>query len=106
MKGGMYLQHQIAQQVPEALENWQLKDEYHFCGFARYSDTLLDFMNDFYQQHNIRLDFVYTAKMIYAIFDMIRKGAIPANCHIIAVHTGGLQGLKGYPDLHNRLFTS
>ena len=92
MKGGMYLQQQIAQQVPKALDNWQLKDEYHFGGFARYSDTLLDFMNHFYQQHNIRLDFVYTAKMIYGIFDMIRKGAIPANSHIIAVHTGGLQG--------------
>lgn len=92
MKGGMYLQPQIVKHVPDAKSSWQLKDEYHFGGFARYTDSLLAFMNDFYQQHGIPLDFVYTGKMIYGIFDMIRKGLIPAGSHIIAIHTGGLQG--------------
>ncbi len=92
MKGGSYLQQEIEKHIPMCQDNWTLSDQYHFGGFARYTDALLAFMNAFYQEHHIPLDFVYTGKMIYGIWDKIRSKEIPAGSHIVAVHTGGLQG--------------
>ncbi|MBX3256221.1 MAG: pyridoxal-phosphate dependent enzyme [Chitinophagaceae bacterium] len=69
-----------------------LVNEYHFGGYARYTDTLIEWMNNFYREHRIPLDFVYTGKMMYGIFDMISKDLFPAGSGILAVHSGGLQG--------------
>ena len=33
--------------------------------------------------------------MMYGIFDLIDKGFFPKNSRILAVHTGGLQGIEG-----------
>ncbi len=72
-------------------------NEYHFGGYAKYNTELIDFMNDFYSKHHIPLDFVYTAKMMYAIIDKIEKGAFKHGSNIICLHTGGLQGNNSLP---------
>jgi len=77
-------------------ENWSLISEYHFGGYARYKDTLLDFMQDFYEKHKIPLDPIYTGKMMYGLFDMIKKDFFPKGTRIVAIHTGGLQGITGF----------
>ncbi|WP_118951414.1 1-aminocyclopropane-1-carboxylate deaminase/D-cysteine desulfhydrase [Taibaiella helva] len=92
MKGGAYLETPLGVLIPPAQNNWLLSNDYHFGGFGRHTDTLITFMNDFYEQHSIPLDFVYTGKMMYGIFDRIRTGQIPAGSRVICVHTGGLQG--------------
>lgn len=91
MKGGAYLLPQLEANILPGRENWQLEPAYHCGGFARYDQTLIDFMNLFFEEHNIPLDFVYTAKMMYGIFDRLGNGDLSGR-HIIAVHTGGLQG--------------
>lgn len=92
MKGGEYLQQEIAERLQTTGTNWALATGYHFGGFARYNDELLAFMNDFYKKHHVPLDFVYTGKMLYGILDMIRRKEISGKKHVIAIHTGGLQG--------------
>ena len=52
-------------------------------------------MNDFKRDYYMQLDPVYTAKMFYGIFDMIKLKQIAPNSTILAVHTGGLQGIEG-----------
>jgi 1-aminocyclopropane-1-carboxylate deaminase len=91
MKGGDYLRTDLAAHIPEH-NNWQLNSNYHWGGFARHKPELLSFMNDFYARYNIPLDFVYTAKMMQGILDMIEKNEVPEDSHIICIHTGGLQG--------------
>ena len=66
--------------------------EYHFGGYAKHTPQLLEFMNNFYTTHKIPLDFIYTSKMIYAIFDKIKVGYFSKGSKIICLHTGGLQG--------------
>ncbi len=66
--------------------------DYHFGGYAKYNDELLSFMNDFYAQYKIPTDFVYTAKMMYAIIQKIKEGYFEKNSNIMCLHTGGLQG--------------
>ena len=69
-------------------------NDYHFGGYAKRTSDLISFINDFYTQHAIPLDFVYTGKMMYGVFDLIKKNYFPSNSKILCIHTGGLQGNK------------
>jgi 1-aminocyclopropane-1-carboxylate deaminase len=73
-------------------KNHELWMDYHFGGYARKNQKLLDFLNECYNQYQIPLDFVYTGKMLFGIFDKIQSDYFPANSKILCVHTGGLQG--------------
>lgn len=75
--------------------NWQVIDDYHFGGYAKVSRALVEFINDFKQSTGIRLDPIYTGKMVFGILDRVRTGKITANSRILAIHTGGLQGIFG-----------
>jgi 1-aminocyclopropane-1-carboxylate deaminase len=77
-----------------------------FGGFAKVNPTLKDFIVDFQMNNNITLDPVYTGKMMFELYGLIEKRQIDEGSIVIALHTGGLQGIKGFPDLHRRLFTS
>lgn len=92
MKGGVYLKEEIEHKLDTNEGNWQLNADYHFGGFAKYNQELIDFMNDFYAKHHIPLDFVYTAKMMYGIFDLLQKDYFAEGSNICCIHTGGLQG--------------
>ncbi|MBX2924264.1 MAG: pyridoxal-phosphate dependent enzyme [Chitinophagaceae bacterium] len=76
---------------------FHLVNDYHFGGYAKYTDALIQWMNHFYKMHHIPLDFVYTGKMMYGIFDLAGKDFFPPGSHILAVHTGGLQGNHSLP---------
>lgn len=75
--------------------NWELWEDYHFGGYAKVDSKLINFMNDFKLRYNIPLDPVYTAKMMYGIFEGISSGKIPQTAKVLAIHTGGLQGIEG-----------
>ena len=70
---------------------------YHFGGYAKNNDELIRFMNQFYQNHSIATDFVYTAKMFFGIMDLIKKDHFKTGSKIIIVHSGGLQGNCSLP---------
>ena len=82
--------------VFEEKKQWSIQTDYHFGGYAKWTTPLIDFINDFKQQHGIALDPIYTGKMLYGVFDLIEKGFFPKNTTIVAVHTGGLQGIEGF----------
>lgn len=75
--------------------NWELQSDYHFGGYAKINQELICFINDFYGQTNIPLDPVYTGKMMFGIIDLIKKGYFQNSSKIVAIHTGGLQGIVG-----------
>ncbi len=76
--------------------SWELWSEYHFGGFGRFNQQLIDFMVSFSADTGIPLDPVYTGKMMYAIDDRWKSGYFKQTDSILAIHTGGLQGLEGY----------
>lgn len=88
-----YLKNEIAKLTSGS--NWQLILNYHFGGYAKVSAELIDFINNFYRMYAIRLDPVYTGKMLFGIFDLAENGYFPANSRILAIHTGGIQGIEG-----------
>ena len=75
--------------------NWKINSDYTFGGYAKINSSLISFMNTFYQQYKIPLDPVYTGKMLFAIFDLIKKNKWKFGKHILVIHTGGLQGVVG-----------
>ncbi|PKV52860.1 1-aminocyclopropane-1-carboxylate deaminase [Aquimarina sp. MAR_2010_214] len=75
--------------------NWKLINEYHFGGYGKINKEGVEFINMFRDQQHIALDPVYTVKMIFGIFDMAQKGVFKKNTRILAIHTGGLQGIAG-----------
>ncbi len=76
-------------------ENWELQTDYHFGGYAKVNKELINFINDFHQKTQIPLDPLYTGKLLYGILDMVGKGCFKRNSKLLAIHTGGLQGIAG-----------
>jgi len=77
-------------------KNWKLIDEYHFGGYAKYNSELISFINQFKKETDIQLDPIYTGKMLFGIVDLIKKNYFSENSNILAIHTGGIQGIEGF----------
>lgn len=99
MKNGRYLESEIAEHLrAEQNSNWQLFDRWHFGGFGKWNDDLLQFMNVFYDVTNIPLDIVYTSKMMYGLSDLLKENLFPADAKVLCIHSGGLQGNSSVAD--------
>ena len=93
LKGGDFLAADVNKYLNAKEDiSWQIISNYHFGGYAKSNDELLKFMNSFNKSHGITLDFIYTAKMMYGVYDLIRKEKFKSGSTILCVHTGGLQG--------------
>jgi 1-aminocyclopropane-1-carboxylate deaminase len=76
--------------------DWDIDTEHHYGGYARTSGTLLGFIEWFYQRHNIILEPVYSGKMMAALYHRLESGWFAPGEQVMAIHCGGLQGLRGY----------
>lgn len=95
LKGGAFLNNDIQNLLAGSSQPGRLTlfTEYHFGGYAKWNAVLLDFITSFKNEFGIQLEQVYTAKMFYGLFELIRNGYFDKGTVIVAVHTGGLQGL-------------
>jgi len=74
-----------------------VNDAFHCGGYACASPELMRFLTEFQARHGIPLEPVYSAKLLFGIFALAKKRDIfPQNSRILAIHGGGLQGLRGY----------
>lgn len=78
-------------------QNWNIRYDYHFGGYAKKTPSLLSFMNELFQEEKVPTDFVYTAKMFFAVDDLARRNYFPRGSKLLLVHTGGLQGNRSLP---------
>jgi 1-aminocyclopropane-1-carboxylate deaminase/D-cysteine desulfhydrase-like pyridoxal-dependent ACC family enzyme len=109
LKGGVFLKRAIALSVLEyegsfstaangkemINHNLAVDEIYHFGGYGKVKPELIDFMNGFYQHYKVALDPIYTGKMMYGIMAKIDNGEFEKGTRLLAIHTGGLQGIKG-----------
>ena len=94
---GDFLREDIRSFVSRA--NWELITAYHFGGYGKVTEELIQFINEFYQIYKIPLDPVYTGKMMFGVMDLIKKNHFPKNSKVLIIHTGGLQGISGMNNL-------
>lgn len=97
--------HQLTQEYcGKTFHNLQIIESYHFGGYARFKPGLIQFINHFAETHAIPLDPVYTGKMLFGIFDLASQGYFPKGSRILAIHSGGLQGIYGFRERYGEKF--
>lgn len=90
---GDFLYDEIQKMVSQ--KNWELITDYHFGGYAKVDEDLIQFINAFKKKTGTSLDPVYTGKLLYGVYELIKSNYFPENSRILAIHTGGLQGVAG-----------
>lgn len=88
---GSFLHEDISKFVNKS--NWTLIKGYDFGGYAKINAELIAFLNRFKKYNQTLLDPIYTGKMMFGILELIKKGFFPKGSRILAIHTGGLQGI-------------
>lgn len=99
LKNGEFLNQNVVELLSESGEsnnsNWKIFTSYHFGGYAKINYELIEFIKEFYKKFSVQLEPVYSGKMMFGIYDLIKKNYFPPGSKIIALHNGGLQGLEG-----------
>ncbi len=112
LKGGDFLRDHVRKllyrflwdegAVEEELRRLNIVSDFHFGGYGKVDDELVDFLNEFYRKTDIPLDPIYTGKMMYGLSRaaLVGKTSIetvhpPVRAKTLVVHTGGLQGIAG-----------
>lgn len=92
LKGGAFLEDEIVglqeQVYGRRAGAWRLECDYHFGGYAKRTPELGEFIDDFEVRHGLRLDWVYEAKMMHALFDQVACKAFPRGTTIVALISG------------------
>jgi 1-aminocyclopropane-1-carboxylate deaminase len=86
----------INDQKGHLIERSTIINDYHFGGYAKHNSTLLEFKKAFELQTRMPLDYVYTAKLFYGVFDLLKTKRLRTNSRRLIVHGGGLQGNEAY----------
>jgi 1-aminocyclopropane-1-carboxylate deaminase len=96
------LDHGVAAQVEAILQaggaterNFQLIEASR-GGFARVDDDLLGFIHDSEAASGLPLEPLYTAKALMALKQAVKEGGVARGMRLVFVHTGGLQGRRGF----------
>lgn len=102
LKGGHFLVNEVRHFLEQystshtKSTNWHIESRFHFGGYAKVNDELIQFIKKFQSEYKVQLDCVYTGKMFYGLFKLIESKALKRGTSIIAIHSGGLQGNKGF----------
>lgn len=75
---------------------WELNLDFHFGGYAKKNDQLIDFIQDFWKNHHLKLDPIYTGKAMCGLYEFIKNKNSKVKLKIAFIHTGGLQGVEGF----------
>jgi 1-aminocyclopropane-1-carboxylate deaminase len=76
--------------------SWRILDDFHCGGFARVNSALREFILAFEAVQGVELEPVYTAKMLFGIHQLLQRGEWASQERLLAIHTGGMQGRRGY----------
>ena len=94
LKGGEFIRDEILSYFDHS-PAFELHLDYHFGGYAKTKPELIQYIRSFISQTGIVIDPIYTAKLFYAIHDLIQQDYFKTSSNILAIHTGGLFGLLG-----------
>jgi 1-aminocyclopropane-1-carboxylate deaminase len=98
LKNNFSIEDEINHLLPGVKKNkFKINYDYHFGGYAKYNEALIVFMNEWFESTGIPTDFVYTAKLFFAVHEMILSDTIKRGSRILVIHTGGLQGNRSLP---------
>jgi 1-aminocyclopropane-1-carboxylate deaminase len=110
LKGAQFLyndiEHFVYSFAKKKFNNWKLNLDFHFGGYAKITKELVSFIDRFEFLNKIKLDPIYTGKLLYSINELSKTGYFNSGSTIIAVHTGGLQGIRGMESKISKLLSA
>lgn len=96
LKGAEEIKQDIVALLNEP-NKFKLFHQFHEGGYAKTTNALWQFIDDFAAHTGILLDQVYTGKMMKAVFSLIESGYFKQGSSILTIHTGGLLGTLTRP---------
>lgn len=99
LNGRIHISRLFGQQSFSEQDFWS---SYHFGGYARYNDSLIHFIKQWFRDHHIVLDPVYNGKALYGLIEKIGQYYFPEGSKIVYLHTGGSQGILGFNQRHKQ----
>lgn len=96
LKGALDIESKVTAFTSAACANWKILHDHHCGGYARVSPDLRAFILAFEEAHQIPLDPVYTGKALYAVHHKLVSGEWSGDHPVLFIHTGGLQGRRGF----------
>jgi 1-aminocyclopropane-1-carboxylate deaminase/D-cysteine desulfhydrase-like pyridoxal-dependent ACC family enzyme len=95
LKSGQFLNREIEMLLSPFNKGNQNNSEmffdYHFGGYAKTNNELNIFIDDFERKNNFRPDRIYLAKMLYGIYDLIKKDYFDRNQTIVVLNSSLIQ---------------
>lgn len=96
-KNGSFMKNEI-DHLLTAPAQYNLHTDYHFGGYGKTNNELINFIKQFVAANGIVIEPVYTGKMMYALYDLIEKNHFKPSSKILTIHSGGIWGLLGMKD--------
>ena len=81
---------------------WQLDNSALIGAYGKTSDEIVHFINNFYKNHQILLDPLYTGKLLFGIFALVKSSKWNFGKKVLIIHTGGLQSIEGFNQIQKR----
>lgn len=110
LRGAAFLLKNAEQNVLEftgkRFDNWSINLDYHFGGYAKIDRELILFIRQIEEINGIVLDPVYTGKMLFGVYDLARRGYFGEDKTVVALHTGGQQGIAGMQSRMNEVLST
>jgi 1-aminocyclopropane-1-carboxylate deaminase len=97
LKGAFSLEKEIRNLLTRNQKRYEVLHDYHFGGFGKHPEELLQFMKEVWENNHLPTDIVYTSKTLYGILDLAGKQFFKPTGKILMIHTGGLQGNRSLP---------
>ncbi|MFB7413199.1 1-aminocyclopropane-1-carboxylate deaminase/D-cysteine desulfhydrase [Streptomyces sp. NPDC056121] len=68
--------------------DWSLDERFHCGGYGRTTPALIAFAEDFEQRHDLPVERLYVAKLLYGLLTLTEEGAFAPGTRLMAVVTG------------------
>lgn len=98
LKGESFLNRDVSQLLAAMdtpiRQNWQIDFRFHAGGYAKCSKALAHFVKIFSRTY-FPIEPIYSGKLFFGLFEMMAAGEFARGTELLAVHTGGMQGLRG-----------
>ncbi|MFE5505430.1 1-aminocyclopropane-1-carboxylate deaminase/D-cysteine desulfhydrase [Amycolatopsis japonica] len=89
LKGAGFLVDNVRELQEQAFghsdDGWSIELGYHFGGYAKADQVLRLFIADFESRFGLKLDWIYEAKMMYGLMDLIDHDRFKAGTSIVAL---------------------
>lgn len=84
--------HEIKAIMNNPTKAFTLLHQFHEGGYAKTTPRLIEFMNHLWEHSKIPTDIVYTGKLLFAVYQLVKAQYFATNSKVLVIHSGGLQG--------------